>query len=49
MATWHKQPLVLINEHASSSDDLQTFKDQIVQAVKDKFSVTLQQEPEFVE
>lgn len=46
MATWPNQPLVLVNEHASSTADLLTFKQKIVDAVNDKFGVILQQEPE---
>lgn len=48
MATWPNQPLVLINESATSTNDLLTFKQKIVQAVENKFGVTLQQEPELL-
>lgn len=48
MATWNRQPLVLINENAHSSKDLFTFRDKIIKAVKDKFGVTLEQEPEVI-
>ncbi len=48
MATWDKQPLVLINEHARSTDDLLTFKAKIVSAVHSKFGITLEQEPELI-
>jgi UDP-N-acetylmuramate dehydrogenase len=48
MATWPKQPLVLINEHAKSTADLLAFKQKIVDAVQAKFNVTLEQEPELI-
>lgn len=48
MATWPNQPLVLINEHAESTQDLLNFKQKIVNAVKEKFRVELQQEPELL-
>ena len=43
-----KQPLVLINETASSSDDLLAMRDEIIVAVKEKFDITLHQEPELI-
>lgn len=46
MATWHKQPLVMVNEAAGSTANLLTFKKKITQAVKDKFDIDLVQEPE---
>ncbi len=48
MATWPSQPLVLVNEHASSTADLLKFKQKIVDAVQTKFQITLQQEPELL-
>ena len=48
MATWAKQPLVLVNETANSTHDLITFRDQIIATVKEKFGITLQQEPELI-
>lgn len=48
MATWEKQPLVLVNESAKSTADLLRFKQKIVDTVQEKFGVTLQQEPELV-
>jgi len=48
MATWKTQPLVLVNEQAKSTADLLKFKDKIVDVVKEKFGVTLQQEPELL-
>lgn len=49
MATWKNQALVLVNESANKTEDLLQFKDKIVDAVKDKFGITLIQEPEYVQ
>jgi UDP-N-acetylmuramate dehydrogenase len=48
MATWPKQALVLVNEHAESTASLLAFKQKIVDAVKTKFNVSLVQEPEMM-
>lgn len=48
MATWPKQPLVLVNEHAKSTADLLAFKQKIVESVQGKFNITLEQEPELL-
>lgn len=48
MATWPSQPLVLINENAKSAANVLAFKQKIVNAVKLKFDVTLEQEPELL-
>ncbi len=48
MATWAKQPLVIVNESARSTDDLLAFKQKIVDAVQAKFGITLIQEPELL-
>jgi UDP-N-acetylmuramate dehydrogenase len=48
MATWPRQSLVLINEHAQSTAALLTFKQKIVDAVQAKFGITLEQEPELL-
>lgn len=48
MATSDKNALVLINEKAHSSQDLIKFRNKIVSAVKDKFGITLEQEPELL-
>jgi UDP-N-acetylmuramate dehydrogenase len=48
MATWAKQPLVLVNEHARSTADVLAFKQKIVGAVQQKFNITLEQEPELL-
>lgn len=48
MATWPKQPLVLVNEQAKSTADLLAFKQKIVETVQAKFGVTLIQEPELL-
>jgi UDP-N-acetylmuramate dehydrogenase len=46
MATWPTQSLVLINEHAQHTSDLEAFKQKIVQTIAQKFGITLEQEPE---
>lgn len=48
MATWPNQPLVFVNEHAKNTADLLTFKQKIVDAVKQKFNIELVQEPELL-
>ncbi|GAC1388024.1 MAG: UDP-N-acetylmuramate dehydrogenase [Candidatus Saccharimonadales bacterium] len=48
MATWAKQPLVLVNEHAESTAQLLAFKKKIVDAVQATFGVQLEQEPELL-
>jgi UDP-N-acetylmuramate dehydrogenase len=48
MATWANQPLVLVNENATSTASLLAFRERIVEAVKQKFNVTLTQEPELL-
>lgn len=48
MATWDKQALVLINEHAAKTADLLKFRDRIIETVQAKFDVTLEQEPELI-
>jgi UDP-N-acetylmuramate dehydrogenase len=48
MATWDKQALVLVNEHARSTADLLAFRQKIIEGVAAKFGVTLEQEPELL-
>ena len=48
MGTWEKQPLILVNENAHNTQDLLNFKQKIVDAVKSKFGITLEQEPELL-
>jgi UDP-N-acetylmuramate dehydrogenase len=48
MATWPSQPLVLVNEHATSTADLLKFKQRILEAVQAKFGIDLIQEPELL-
>lgn len=48
MATWHAQPLVLVNESAKSTADLITFMQKIQSAVKTRFGIELQPEPELL-
>ncbi len=48
MGTWPAQPLVLVNEHAKSTQDLLNFKKKIIDSVQSKFGVELSQEPELL-
>lgn len=48
MATWPTQPLVLVNEKARSTADLLAFRQKILDAVQQKFQVSLTQEPELL-
>lgn len=48
MATWAKQPLVLVNEHAESTAQLKAFTQKIIESVNQKFRITLEQEPELI-
>ncbi len=48
MGTWPNQPLVLVSEHARHTTDLLAFKKKIVDAVQQKFGITLEQEPELL-
>ena len=48
MATWPKQPLVLVNEHAKATSDLIAFRDKLIETVQAKFQITLTQEPELL-
>lgn len=48
MATSSKQAIILINEHAKTTTDLLKFRQKIVDAVKQKFGITLEQEPELL-
>ncbi len=48
MATWPSQPLVLVNESATSADQVLAFRDKVATAVQEKFQVELEQEPELL-
>lgn len=48
MGTWPAQPLVLVNEHAQSTAQLLQFRQKILDAVKNKFGISLVQEPELL-
>jgi UDP-N-acetylmuramate dehydrogenase len=48
MATWHTQPLVLVNEKADCTADLLIFRNRIIHEVEHKFGIKLEQEPELV-
>lgn len=48
MATWAAQPLVLVNEQATSTKQLLAFREKITSTVAGKFHIQLQQEPELL-
>jgi UDP-N-acetylmuramate dehydrogenase len=48
MATWPTQPLVLVNEHASSTAQLLQFRQKILDTIQQKFGISLEQEPELL-
>lgn len=49
MATWHTQPLVLVNESAGHTADLLVFRNRIIKDVQRIFDITLEQEPEIIQ
>lgn len=48
MATWPTQPLVFVNEHAQSTAQLLAFRQKVFETIKQKFGITLVQEPELL-
>jgi UDP-N-acetylmuramate dehydrogenase len=48
MRTWPNHALVLVNDHAKSTNDLLAFRKKILDGVNDKFDVSLEQEPELL-
>lgn len=48
MATWPKQSLVLVNEHAEATVQLISFRDKIIGKVEAQFNIKLEQEPELL-
>jgi UDP-N-acetylmuramate dehydrogenase len=48
MATWKNQALVLVNEHAQSTAQALAFKQKIQDAVREKFNILLEQEPQLL-
>lgn len=46
MLLWPKQALVFVNDHATSLEQLEEFRDHITSKVEKKFGITLRQEPE---
>jgi UDP-N-acetylmuramate dehydrogenase len=48
ISTWPTQSLVLVNTSAKKTSDLLKFRDKIIKDVKNKFNVTLTQEPELL-
>src|SRR5690606_18817643 len=48
MATWKTQGLVLVNKSARSAADLFAFRDKIIATCKERYNITLEQEPETI-
>jgi UDP-N-acetylmuramate dehydrogenase len=48
LATWKNQALVVVNESAKNTNDLLEFKTKIIDSVKNKFQISLEQEPELI-
>jgi UDP-N-acetylmuramate dehydrogenase len=48
MRVYDNNALVLVNEHAQNYTDLATFREDVVAKVREKFGVTLEQEPELI-
>jgi len=48
MGTWPAQPLVLVNEEAKKTAQLIAFRQKIIDTVRDKFGIILEQEPEIL-
>lgn len=48
MGTWPVHALVLVNEHAQTTGQLLAFRQKILDAVKQKFDISLEQEPELL-
>lgn len=48
MSVWDKQALVLVNDNAPNTASLVAFRDAIVKAVRDRYGITLVQEPELI-
>lgn len=48
MATWPAQPLVFVNERAQTTAHLLAFRQKVLDTIKQKFNITLQQEPELL-
>lgn len=48
MATWPAQSLVLVNEHAQTTAQLLAFRQKILDAIQQKFDISLTQEPELL-
>jgi UDP-N-acetylmuramate dehydrogenase len=48
MSTWPKQALVLVNDNAKSTAQVLAFKQKIQDAVREKFGILLEQEPQLL-
>ncbi|MEK7603098.1 MAG: UDP-N-acetylmuramate dehydrogenase, partial [Patescibacteria group bacterium] len=46
MSTWHTQSMVLVNEKATKTAQLEAFKQKIIDLVHQTYGIILQQEPE---
>lgn len=49
MGLWHKQALVVINDHSSSTHDLLLFKQKLTDTVYNKFELALELEPVLIQ
>ena len=45
MATWKNSAIILVNENATSYQDLAKFRDQYLQIIKENYGITFEQEP----
>lgn len=48
MAIWPQHALVLVNEHAQTTAQFLKFRQKILDTIQQKFSITLEQEPELL-
>ncbi|KAK6330488.1 hypothetical protein TWF696_003379 [Orbilia brochopaga] len=48
MATWAMQPLIFINKNAKFTSELFVFRQKIIDIVKQKFGIILEQEPDIL-
>ena len=45
MATWKNSAIILVNENATSYQDLAKFRDQYLKIIEEKYGITFEQEP----
>lgn len=48
MGTWSKQALILVNEHAQSYANLETFVNKYLNTIKTKYGIEFEKEPEVI-